>query len=52
MAKAGIQKLAMLVTKELFPQIALEQFIDEYKGGNIETKYFDTKEEAQKWLNE
>ena len=49
-AKAGLEKIAMLVSKDLFPQVSLEQFIDEYKGGKIETKYFKIEEEAMKWL--
>ena len=40
----------MLVSKDLFPQVSIEQFIDEYKGGIIKTKYFKTEKEAMKWL--
>ena len=52
MAKAGIEKIAMLATNEMFSQVSLEQFVEEYKIGNIVTKYFDDINNAKKWLFE
>ncbi len=49
-AKVGLKKIAMIVTDDLFPQVSLEQFIEEYEGGKIETKYFDKEVDSLKWL--
>jgi len=51
-AKAGIKKVAMLVSKEIISQLSIEQFADEYKEDKLKTAYFDTKESAIKWLKE
>ncbi len=51
-AKAGIRKLAMVTTDDLFSQVSMEQFTDEYQDGDIVTKYFDNKEKARNWLIE
>ena len=49
-AKAGIRKIAIIVPLDLFPNIALKQFSDEYEEGNIETIFFTDLEEARTWL--
>ena len=51
-AKAGLTKIAMIVPKELIAEMSLEQFADEHKEETIETKYFDNKTLAKKWLVE
>ncbi len=51
-AKAGITKMALIVTDGIFQQISLEQLVDEYEEGNIETKYFTNIDNAQQWLTE
>ncbi len=50
MVAAGVRKLAMIVSSELFPQISLEQFVDEYEEKQLTTKYFEDLEEARQWL--
>jgi len=50
MAAAGIRKLAMIVSSDLFPQVSLEQFVDEYGEKQITTRYFEDVEEARQWL--
>jgi len=49
-AKAGLKKKALIMSHDLFTQVAMEQFIEEYKEGNIETKYFDNVEQGKRWL--
>lgn len=49
-AKAGLQKLALIISEEMFAQVSLEQFVDEYKGGKIQSKYFENIESARNWL--
>ena len=51
-AAAGITKMALIVTDGVFQQISLEQLVDEYEGGNIETKYFTNMDNAKQWLAE
>ena len=52
-SQAGLKKLSMIVSAELLAQMSLEQFTDEAKVSKIgfETKYFETEEEARKWLS-
>jgi hypothetical protein len=46
----GLNKSAVVVSKDLFSQIAIEQIADGTKGSAMVTKYFDNKEAARKWL--
>jgi len=50
--KAGIKKVAFLVPKEIFAQVALEQMGDESKNNKVPlaVQYFDNKEKANFWL--
>lgn len=48
-AKKG-KKLAFLISKELFPQISIEQFTDENPYESFQIAYFKTEEEALEWL--
>jgi len=50
MTAAGVQKLAMIVSSDLFPQVSLEQFVEEYQGKQLTTKYFEEVQDAYKWL--
>lgn len=47
---AGLRKIALLVSPELFAQVSLEQFIDENKKDALQTQYFDNLKNAQNWL--
>lgn len=47
----GLQKLAILVSHDLFVQVSIEQLIDEDKSSTaLKTKYFDSEENAIHWL--
>ncbi len=51
MSKAGVRKLAMLVSSDIFAQVSLEQFADESQDDtDIDTKYFENIIEAENWL--
>ncbi len=51
-----VKKLAIIVSLDLFAQLSVNQAIDETQSRNTnllsETQYFDTEEEALKWLFE
>ncbi|SFF53185.1 hypothetical protein [Thermoflexibacter ruber] len=47
----GLQKLAILVSHDLFVQVSIEQLIDEEKSNtDLKTRYFDSEENAINWL--
>lgn len=47
----GLQKLAILVSHDLFVQVSIEQLIDEDKSNTgLRTRYFDSEENAINWL--
>jgi len=49
----GPKKMAMLVSSDIFAQVSIEQTIEEgdaRTSSDFQTKYFETKEEAQNWL--
>lgn len=52
MTKAGVTKLAMILSPEIIAQMSLEQFSREAKMANcdFETKYFIKEKEARAWL--
>ena len=49
-ASAGLKKIALVVADDIFPQVSLEQFVNEYGKEKITTKYFSSEEEARIWL--
>ncbi len=46
----GGKKVAIRVSTEMINQLSFEQTIEEDKEAQYQTKYFDNKEEALKWL--
>ncbi len=50
--QAGLKKMAMIVSEEIFPQVSIEQLIEENKNTTLITKYFENEEHAMKWLQE
>lgn len=50
--KVGIKKLAIIVSKDLFAQISIEQMMEENKEINMVTRYFTSFEEAKDWMKE
>lgn len=47
---AGTRKLGILVSQDLFAQIAIEQLIDDGSTQDIQTRYFSSAEGALEWL--
>jgi len=50
LAKAGVKKIAIIVSNDWIPQLSLEQFTDEYEDSKLINKYFDNEEPAVAWL--
>lgn len=50
MARNGMEAMAFVVPENVFTKLALDKFSHSIKGEN--TKYFKTRAEAEKWLNE
>lgn len=46
----GVTKHAVLVSSDLFTSISVEQTMEENKASAFENKYFESPEEAEKWL--
>lgn len=49
-SESGMQKYALVISTDIINQLSTEQTVEE--GGKLpfELKYFDTEEEALKWL--
>ena len=47
---SSLRKVAFVVSKDLFPSVAVEQTMDEEHGNGFNTRFFKEKEEAIKWL--
>lgn len=45
-----VEKVAFLVSKDIFAQVSIEQFVEEDKTEAVESRYFDTEKEAMDWL--
>jgi len=48
----GVKKVATLITADLFAQLAIEQYFEDTNSQDIIFRYFDTEEQAWKWLLE
>lgn len=46
----GLNKAAILLSRDLFTQVSIEQSLEEADDGELENKYFDNEEEAMQWL--
>ncbi|WP_020532264.1 hypothetical protein [Flexithrix dorotheae] len=49
-AKAGVKKVAFLMTEEWIAQLSIEQAMNEDTLHKFDTKYFKSKKEALVWL--
>ncbi len=49
--KAGLKKMAIIVSKDIFSQVSIEQAYDVNTFGFV-TQYFETEQEATQWLSE
>ena len=48
--KVGLKKTAIILPKELFSQVSVEQTMEEEKAKSFETNYFDDEQKARTWL--
>ncbi|OJJ23299.1 hypothetical protein BKI52_02775 [marine bacterium AO1-C] len=49
---SGLKRIAFVVSPDLFAQVSLEQMMDEELAKEqFASKYFETKKEAEQWLN-
>jgi len=48
--KAGLKKIAFLLSHDLFAQLSIEETMQKETGKMFEISYFDDFEEAKKWL--
>jgi hypothetical protein len=46
----GMKKLAILISEDLFAQVAIEQLVDEGASNELQSRYFDKEEDAIAWL--
>lgn len=46
----GLNKVAILISKDLIVQLGVEQAMEEKEASKLNTRYFDNKEEAKEWL--
>lgn len=49
-ARAGMKKLALIVSKDFITQISIEQSIDDTEEKPFITQYFDGVEKGRNWL--
>lgn len=47
---AGLKKIAILASPEIFSAVSVEQIMDEDVAANISTQYFDSETSAIEWL--
>lgn len=48
--RAGLRKIAMIVSPDVFSQVSLEQSQSEQEASPLTIKYFEEKEEAISWV--
>ena len=46
----GLHQVAIVESSDFVHQLSVEQVMDEDEGSKFITKYFDSKEEATKWI--
>jgi len=51
MIAAGLKKIAMIVSPDVFSQVSVEQSLAENESSPLIIKYFEDKEEAFKWTS-
>jgi hypothetical protein len=47
---AEVRKLAVLVSADVFVQVAIEQLVEDGSGKELITKYFEDEHQAMNWL--
>lgn len=50
--EAGVEKIAILVSSDVFASASVEQTMSEDEASTFESRYFEDEGEAQKWLSE
>ncbi len=48
----GVRKVAIILSPDFIAQLSIEQVMEEEKGMEFNTNYFDSEETALKWLME
>jgi hypothetical protein len=51
MRKAGVEKLAILISSDLIAQLGIEQLVDDDPVKGFVTQYFDDPQTAVEWFN-
>lgn len=51
MVSANVHKLGILVSKDIFTQISIEQLIEDSINNDIQVRYFSSKDSALQWLS-
>ncbi|WP_027000133.1 STAS/SEC14 domain-containing protein [Eisenibacter elegans] len=49
-AVVGIEKLAIVVSKDIFSQVSVEQLIEDHNAAQFLSKYFDSETKAIEWI--
>ncbi len=49
-AKVGVEKHAVLISKDIFTSVSVEQTMGEEKSGAFQNEYFEDEDIAKKWL--
>lgn len=49
-SEAGLKYIALLVAKDFYAQLSIEQYTSEDKDNLLEFRYFDSLEQARTWL--
>ncbi len=47
---AGIEKIAIIISKDGFVELATESMMQDEKSKELNTRFFDSVENAEKWL--
>jgi len=48
--EAGVKKVAVVLSPDIFSQVSVQQTIKEYKNVSFQTNYFKSNEDAKAWL--
>jgi hypothetical protein len=52
LVQAGTQKVAFLVSPDIFTRLSVEQTLSEVRSQNLQTKFFEDYQKAMDWLLE
>lgn len=49
--EAGVRKMALVIPESALGQMSIRRLMSKVRGGEFETAYFATAEEAKRWLH-